>query len=200
MSLSCLANFMVATWARGMALAAASESVEIYREFAAANPVDYLSDFAASLGTLAAAQGDSQDFDAARGTMAEAIAIIRKFAAVAPNIYMPKLAGFLSNLANFEGETKNYAAAVTLTDESLEIWRGLAKSRHAACAPDLARALYSATTVHLRNRDSHSALRCLNEAGEILEPFAVKNPNAFRKLHQCAELLRSQLAKDGRFN
>jgi tetratricopeptide (TPR) repeat protein len=183
-TLNNLANLVKAdSGRRGEAEKLYQEALSIRRELAKNNAVVYVPDVAGTLNNLAnLVAADSGRRGEAEKLYQEALNDCRELAKDNAAVYLPYVATTLNNLANLvAADSGRRGEAEKLYQEALNDYRELAKDNAAVYVPDVANTLMNFGLAYLHWQEPELALKYLQEAAEILAPFAEKAPAMFAK-------------------
>jgi hypothetical protein len=157
------------------------------RKLAKNNPNVYLPSVAGTLnnlGNLVAA--DSNRSKEAETLYREALEIRRKLAADNSSVYLPYVAGTLNNLGNLVvADSTRRKEAETLYREALEIRRKLAADNPSIYLPDVVKTLGGFGRTHLQWGEPAKARVYLQEAADLIKPFAAQHPNMYGRLQDA---------------
>jgi hypothetical protein len=157
------------------------------RTLAKNNPNVYLPNVAGTLnnlGNLVAA--DSNRSKEAETLYREALEIRRKLAADNSSVYLPYVAGTLNNLGNLVvADSTRRKEAETLYREALEIRRKLAADNPSIYLPDVVKTLGGFGRTHLQWGEPAKARVYLQEAADLIKPFAAQHPNMYGRLQDA---------------
>ncbi len=182
MTLNNLANLVKAdTRRRGEAEGQYKEALKIRRQLAQDNPAVYLPYVATTLNNLAnLVSDDTSRRGEAEGQYKEALKIRRQLAQDNPAVYLPDVAMTLNNLANLvKTDTSRRDEAEEQYKEALKIRRQLAQDNPAVFMPDVANTLFALGLAQLQWQDKPQARIALQEAADLLRPFAQQAPGVF---------------------
>ena len=165
---------------RAAALTATEETVEIYRELAAALPGRYRPDLARSLNNLGIRLSElGRPADALPATQG-AVDIYRDLAATNPDRYRPDLANSLNNLGVQLSALGRSADALPVSQEAVDIRRELAAANPDRYRPDLASSLNNLGIRLSALGRPADALPVTQQAADIYRELAAADPDRYR--------------------
>lgn len=169
------------------------EVLDRYRKLAIENPSFYLPYVAGVLNNLGAlVSDDSTRIKDAEKYYTEALGIQRELVADNPSIYLPCVARTLNNLGMLVSYDRTRRKEVeTIYIEALSIRRKLADDNPNVYLPDIVETLGCFGYANLQWGELVKARAYLQEAAEIIKPFATQYPNVYGDLqntilHQLA--------------
>lgn len=178
---------------RGDALAAAAESVRIYRELVEADPEVHRPELAMSLNNLAQTQSLMGQHTEATKTIAEAVDIRRVLAKADPVAFLPFLAISLTNQASRQSEIAEHKEALTSIAEAVGHYRALADSNSEAYLPDFAASLDNLANKQRITGNLSQAMTSINEAVSIRRALAEAGFRTLISLTSaCHSIIRPQ--------
>jgi tetratricopeptide (TPR) repeat protein len=128
---------------------------------------------------------ENNQFKPAEDFYTEALNSYRKLAAGNPSVYLPDVATTLNNLGNLVAADSNRRqAAETLYNEALDSYRKLAADNPSVYLPDVVKTLGGFGLAHLQWGEPAKARVYLQEAADIIKPFAAQHPNVYGGLQE----------------
>ncbi|HEX5717153.1 MAG TPA: tetratricopeptide repeat protein [Thermoanaerobaculia bacterium] len=185
---------------REEALAAALESVDVYRELSQSRPDAFRPYLATSLNNLSIHLSALGRREEALEAVQASVTIRRELSQSHPDAFRPDLALSLNNLSNYLSELGLGEEALAAVQESVAVYRELAQSRPDAFRPYLAASLnnLSGSLSDLGRREA--ALEAVQEVVAIRRELSQSRPDAFRPyLASCLYNVAGRLRDLGRF-
>ena len=164
---------------RTEALAAINQSVDLYRELAAAQPEAFRPVLATSLNNHAKMLREVGQRAEALSAINESVDLYRGLAAAHPETYRPDLARSLSNQAALLSEVGQLAEALVAIDQAVAIRRELAAAQPEAFRPDLASALNNQAALLNEVGQRAEALAAIDQAVDLYRELAAAHPDRF---------------------
>jgi tetratricopeptide (TPR) repeat protein len=162
------------------ALAAAEETVRLYRALTEARPDAFMPELARSLSNLVNTQSALGRREDALAAAEEAARLRRALAEARPDAFTPDLALSLNNLANMLSDLGRREEALAAGEEAVRHYRALAEARPDAFTPDLAMSLTTFATILSDLGRREEALASAEEAVHLYRDLARVRPDAFR--------------------
>ena len=161
------------------ALAAAQESLVLYRRLAEASPAAHEPNLAMSLNNLGNRLAEAGYRQEALVPAQEAAALYRRLAKASPAAHEPNFAMSLSNLGNRLAEGGYRQEALVPAQEAAALYRRLAKASPAAHEPNLAMSLNNLGNRLAKAGQREEALVTSQEAVAIRRRLAEANPAVY---------------------
>lgn len=155
-----------------VALTSITESVNLRRELAVANPAVFLPELVSALSDLSGRQSENGDWSRGLATATEAVELSRELAVADPAAFLPNLATSLNTLSNRQSEAGNRDGALASISEAVAIRRELTAHNSATFLPKLAGSLNDLSCCQHVVEDWDGALASISEAVEIRRKLA----------------------------
>ncbi|BAJ63518.1 tetratricopeptide repeat protein [Anaerolinea thermophila] len=162
-----------------VALQAAEEARNLYRQLVRSNPQAFTPALAMSLNNLAAFYSALNRRAEALQAAEEARDLYRQLACSNPQAFTPDLATSLINLALRNSELNRRAEALQAAEEACDLYRQLARSNPQAFTPALAMSLNILAAFYSELNRRAEALQAAEEARDLYRQLARSNPQAF---------------------
>ena len=185
---------------RAEAAAHYQEALKIYRTLTQDNPLAYQQTLAKTLTNLAnLIQADPQRRGEAEGYLLEALKLRREMAQTNPEVYQQYMATALNNLARLvQTNTQRRGEVETHYQEALKHYRQLAQEKPTVYQPYVANTLNALGQAQLQWQDTAQARITLQEAADLLRPFAKETPSVFGEKQASTLLLLARASEDAK--
>ncbi len=185
---------------RAEAAADYQEALKMYRTLAQDNPLAYQPALAKTLTNLAnLVQADPQRRGEAEGYLLEALKLRREMAQANPEVYQQYMATALNNLARLvQTNTQRRGEVEAHYQEALKHYRQLAQEKPTVYQPYVANTLNALGQAQLQWQDTAQARITLQEAADLLRPFAKETPSVFGEKQASTLLLLARASEDAK--